>query len=445
MNPATRPGCGAGLALRAEQALIALMHDAGDAGVLEFRFRADELVCSAGMARLLGLAPRQMHGRLRDWLVAVLPADRARVRTRLAAHLTLRNTCADLDFRVAGLPAGAPRWLSLRLRLSYLHNGRPAQMVGMAVDVTPKKRRTRCHPAAVDRRSAGRAAQGTIQVQDHFLTMMGQELRSPRGALTCAAEAMRGGAGGPAMARRAADRVLGHTYRLVRVLDALKDVADAADGGTVRALVPPDPAPPEALRAALMATFARWSRPQAPRGSSPAASQARAKRRGHPQRGAACLGSRSALGRAVMACLPLVRPAAGTAQSGVRAMDRALRRVVLIDVHADLCEAVAAVLSLQSHAVPGTACGQTRLALLLAEWPDVAIIDVSQPRLDGLQLARQARAAGYGGRMIAMSGDAQARAVQQARHAGFDAYLVQPVSPQALHAALDVRIEGFGP
>ena len=53
----------------------------------------------------------------------------------------------------------------------------------------------------------------------------------------------------------------------------------------------------------------------------------------------------------------------------------------------------------------------------------MSIVDIGLPGLTGFELARHARAAGYAGRMIALSGYGAERDAQEALVAGFDAYL----------------------
>jgi CheY-like chemotaxis protein len=63
-------------------------------------------------------------------------------------------------------------------------------------------------------------------------------------------------------------------------------------------------------------------------------------------------------------------------------------------------------------------------------------VDIGLPGLTGFELARHARAAGYAGRMIALSGYGAERDAQEALVAGFDAYLVKPVDRAQLRASL---------
>jgi signal transduction histidine kinase/ActR/RegA family two-component response regulator len=146
--------------------------------------------------------------------------------------------------------------------------------------------------------------------------------------------------------------------------------------------------------------------------------------------------------------LPLYHPEEGAVGPGRDALAlprQPVRRIVLVDDQEDVCQAVAAMLAVDGHDVTTAADGHAGLALLLDHWPDVALIDIGLPGLDGLELARRARRQGYAGRMIAISGYGRASAVHEARRAGFDAYLVKPVTRRQLLAAMDDRRDGEPP
>ncbi|WP_144026976.1 response regulator, partial [Azospirillum brasilense] len=81
--------------------------------------------------------------------------------------------------------------------------------------------------------------------------------------------------------------------------------------------------------------------------------------------------------------------------------------------------------------------GLDGLVLIIAERPDVAIVDIGLPGVDGYEVALRARAAGYAGRMVAVSGYGQAQDISKARKAGFDEYLVKPITMEQLQNAMD--------
>lgn len=113
------------------------------------------------------------------------------------------------------------------------------------------------------------------------------------------------------------------------------------------------------------------------------------------------------------------------------------RRVLLVEDNEDALMALQSVLELEGHSVSSAADGLAGLDKLLAERPDVAVVDIGLPGLTGYELALKARGAGYAGRMIALSGYGQGSVVRQALQAGFDAHLVKPVDVNELRLRLE--------
>jgi CheY-like chemotaxis protein/anti-sigma regulatory factor (Ser/Thr protein kinase) len=118
---------------------------------------------------------------------------------------------------------------------------------------------------------------------------------------------------------------------------------------------------------------------------------------------------------------------------------RARRRILVIEDNADAREMLRMLLTLAGHEVHEAADGPAGLVVARTVGPDVALIDVGLPALDGYEVARRLRAAeeGKAMRLIAITGYGQADDRQRARQAGFDAHLTKPVSPERLAAAMD--------
>ena len=112
------------------------------------------------------------------------------------------------------------------------------------------------------------------------------------------------------------------------------------------------------------------------------------------------------------------------------------RRVGIVEDNEDALAALRSLLELDGHSVWSESDGLAGLSAVLAQRPDVAVIDIGLPGIDGYELAKRSRAGGYAGRMIALSGYGQDRDVQQALKSGFDAHLVKPVDPTALRRAM---------
>jgi signal transduction histidine kinase/CheY-like chemotaxis protein len=107
-------------------------------------------------------------------------------------------------------------------------------------------------------------------------------------------------------------------------------------------------------------------------------------------------------------------------------------RVAVIDDNTDALYGLRSMLELDGHAVKTAADGETGLSLLLYDAPDIAIVDIGLPGLDGYEVARRSRAKGYRGRLIALSGYGQTNDLQRSLAAGFEAHLVKPVEPTHL-------------
>ncbi|HSW16806.1 MAG TPA: hybrid sensor histidine kinase/response regulator [Ramlibacter sp.] len=114
-------------------------------------------------------------------------------------------------------------------------------------------------------------------------------------------------------------------------------------------------------------------------------------------------------------------------------------KVLVVDDNQDVLCALRSRLELDGHIVSTAADGIEGLRSLLQLQPEVSIVDIGLPGLTGYEVARHARAAGYAGRMVALSGYAGGQEVNSARVAGFDAYLVKPVDRDKLRASLQTH------
>jgi signal transduction histidine kinase/HAMP domain-containing protein len=113
------------------------------------------------------------------------------------------------------------------------------------------------------------------------------------------------------------------------------------------------------------------------------------------------------------------------------------RRVVIVEDNGDAREMLRFALELAGHEVHEAHDGPSGLATILRLRPDVAIVDVGLPELDGYEVARRVRAAAHSAiHLIALTGYGQPDDRRQALEAGFDAHLVKPVEPDALQAAI---------
>jgi signal transduction histidine kinase len=117
--------------------------------------------------------------------------------------------------------------------------------------------------------------------------------------------------------------------------------------------------------------------------------------------------------------------------------ERRLRAVVCDDA-ADLRELVADLLRMKGHEVTVVEDGPSAVRAISAEKPDVALIDIGLPDMDGYEVARTIRRdmTDHRVRLIAMTGYGQATDRATALQAGFDAHIVKPASADKIMRAL---------
>jgi CheY-like chemotaxis protein len=112
------------------------------------------------------------------------------------------------------------------------------------------------------------------------------------------------------------------------------------------------------------------------------------------------------------------------------------RRIVLVERPGAAGKTAADMLRRAGHRVSVHADAAAGLRSMLSEWPDAAVVDLHLPGAGGLALARQARRAGYAGRLVAVSGYGALDDRAEALRSGFDAHLTRPLRPALLREAI---------
>ena len=108
--------------------------------------------------------------------------------------------------------------------------------------------------------------------------------------------------------------------------------------------------------------------------------------------------------------------------------------VLAADDDEDILELVAFRLERSGYSVLRARDGQEAFEIALAERPDLAVLDVMMPKLDGFELTRRLREDEATSRMpiILLTARAQDADVERGFAAGADDYLRKPFSPQEL-------------
>jgi len=116
-------------------------------------------------------------------------------------------------------------------------------------------------------------------------------------------------------------------------------------------------------------------------------------------------------------------------------------RILIADDNADGADSLAMLLQANGHVVLMAPDGRRAIEVAEAFRPDVILMDVAMPNLDGLEATREIRSRpwGQGIRIIALTAWGQDAERRRTRDAGMDAHLVKPVALQALAAVLRDR------
>jgi PAS domain S-box-containing protein len=113
------------------------------------------------------------------------------------------------------------------------------------------------------------------------------------------------------------------------------------------------------------------------------------------------------------------------------------RRVLVVEDNEDGREALAALLRLAGHEVEAAASGREALAAAERQRPEVVLLDIGLPDLDGYEVAASLRASlGARVRLVALTGYGQPGDLERVRAAGFDAHLLKPAGLEAISRAV---------
>ncbi len=120
------------------------------------------------------------------------------------------------------------------------------------------------------------------------------------------------------------------------------------------------------------------------------------------------------------------------------------RRVLLVDDSVDAAEAMSMLLETLGHEIRVMHDGPSALAMVDDFAPDVVILDIGLPGMDGFEVARQmrTRAVTKAALLIALTGYGAESDKQKARDAGFDHHLVKPVSFTAIETVIAASFAG---
>jgi CheY-like chemotaxis protein len=116
-------------------------------------------------------------------------------------------------------------------------------------------------------------------------------------------------------------------------------------------------------------------------------------------------------------------------------------RVLVVDDNKDSAETLSVLLQLFGNDVSSAYDGEQALEMAKELKPDVVLLDIGLPKLNGYEVARQIRLEPWGHHalLVAITGWGQTEDKDLSRGAGFDHHLVKPVDPDALLKLIQKR------
>jgi signal transduction histidine kinase len=119
-------------------------------------------------------------------------------------------------------------------------------------------------------------------------------------------------------------------------------------------------------------------------------------------------------------------------------MSMAARRILLADDNRDALETLARLLQLGGHEIHKAVDGVQALEAATRVRPDLVLLDIGMPGMDGYEVARRIRSQPWGraAKLVALSGWGQESDRKRSREAGFDTHFIKPLDPQRLSMLL---------
>jgi CheY-like chemotaxis protein len=138
--------------------------------------------------------------------------------------------------------------------------------------------------------------------------------------------------------------------------------------------------------------------------------------------------------RLPIADAPVLAAAAPAAAEKPRRPRAAGLRVLVVDDNKDAAASLALLLETMGNDVRTAHDGEQAAAVASEFRPDVALLDIGMPKLDGYEAARRIRRESNGRplRLVALTGYGQESDRRKSHEAGFDRHLVKPLRPQVL-------------
>jgi PAS domain S-box-containing protein len=474
------------------------------------------LYISPGYEHIWGRSCRSLYEQPRSFLDAIHPDDRERVRVAVLEKHG-RGESTDEEYRVVR-PDGSERWVRDRGFPVRDGDGRVYRMVGIAEDITEKKR------AEESLRDADRR-------KNEFLATLAHELRNPLAPIRTGLELLRCAEGDPAVLEQARGMMERQVAQMVRLIDDLLDISRITRGRlrlrkervelarvaqnaieTSRPLLEAQaheltvglPAEPIYLEAdptrlaQILSNLLHNAAKYTEKGghiwltaephdhtvrisvrdtglgipseqlahifetfaqTTPALERSQGGLgiglslvRGLVELHGGSVEAHSAgpgKGSEFIVCLPAAAVAVEQphepGREGAKSRSGRTCRVLVVDDNRDVADSLALMLRLMGHDTHTAHDGLEAAQAAAVLQPEVVLLDIGLPKMNGYEVARHLRAQpwGRGMRIIALTGWGQEEDKRRALEAGCDLHLTKPVEPGALEQLL--RTPGKAP
>ena len=116
-------------------------------------------------------------------------------------------------------------------------------------------------------------------------------------------------------------------------------------------------------------------------------------------------------------------------------------KVMVVDDNHEAANSMGMLVEAFGHEVRTAFDGEEAFVVARAFHPDVMLLDLSMPRMDGYEVCRRMRLQPWGTKitMVAVTGWGQAEARTKTALAGFDLHFVKPVAPDLIASTLEER------
>lgn len=121
--------------------------------------------------------------------------------------------------------------------------------------------------------------------------------------------------------------------------------------------------------------------------------------------------------------------------------------ILVVDDNFTNLKLASQVLELEGHEVLGAGDAEEALAILKSRRPDLVLMDIALPGMDGLELTRLLKAQGEYRAMpvVALSAFAMKGDEEKAMHAGCDGYITKPINTRTFAKQIRVFLAGVVP